>query len=110
MAGSPCIGDIAPSQQLASRNPAVWSFINSLPTPKFGPKAIGSVRIEPFRGPSPWYQHDRKAWVISVDYPTGEEQGRTLLESRRFWAAIDTGNPIFDEGGPIYDESGRAIQ
>lgn len=104
------VGDIAPSEQLASRNPDVWAFVDSLPAPKFGPKAWVSVGIEPFRGPSPWYQHDRKAWVISVNYPTGEEQGRVLLEDRRFWAAIDTGNPIYDEGGGVYDESGKPIR
>jgi len=61
-------------------------------------------------GPPSWYEQGDPAWVIEVAYPTGrDEQGRVVLEGRRFWAALESGKPVYDEGGRICDEEGNVI-
>lgn len=99
----------ADSTEVAERNPDVWAFVDS----STGEEAKGVrvvIRVDEFMGPSPWYGQGDPAWVIEVAYPTGrDEQGRVVLEDRRFWAALESGKPVYDEGGRIYDEEGNVI-
>lgn len=60
-------------------------------TPMSGPQAMASVRMAPFRGPSPGHCVGPKGRVLSVDYPTGDEEGRVHLESR--WPFEDPARP-----------------
>lgn len=57
-----------------------------------------TIAVAPFMGPSSWYEHGKDAWVVSVDYLTEiDEEGRAVSESRRFWAALETGDPLYYE-------------
>lgn len=121
----PCtpLAGIAPPEQVAAGNPRIWQLVAEkeeaaqqlladfkeqveaaaeqagfpgAPEELFQVKV--GIGLAPFTGPSPSYEHGRDAWVVIVDYPTEvDEQDRVVSEQCRFWAALDTGDPIYDE-------------
>ncbi len=110
-AGAPCepLPAWADSPRVARENPDLWAFVDSVGGEGAEDVAV-VIWVEGFMGPSPWYPEGDPAWVVEVAYPTGrDQQGRVVLEGRRFWAALDTGKPVYDEGGRIYDEEGNPI-